>query len=80
MKLKRYLIHLLGGLTIEESKKSDAISLNLGRFATLVAIRIYAESLNGMAADEWCKSVYQYICDKIDEMPDGKEEAPGVHS
>lgn len=68
MKLKQFLIHLLGGLTIEESQDSDTNSFVIGQWLALHEAKTFAESLNGIPADDWCKTVYNHLCARIEEV------------
>ena len=56
--IKTALIHLLGGLTIEESKESDYNSFMIGKVAAYSELREYANSINGCSAMEWCEHIY----------------------
>ena len=68
MKLKQKLIHLLGGMTVEESQDSDTNSFVMGQWAALHEAKTFAESLNGITADDWCKAVYNHLCARISEV------------
>jgi hypothetical protein len=46
-KIKTWLIHLLGGVTVEESKNSGKGYYRIGMLFTLADLKHYAESLNG---------------------------------
>ena len=79
-KLKTWLIHLLGGMTVSESMESDKNSAYLGAYTALSLIKGYAESLNGKPADEWCKLVYEQICRQLESVANGTdEERPTAH-
>lgn len=56
-KIKTWLIHLLGGITVRESFESDKNSAYLGAYTALSIIKGYAESLNGKPADEWSRII-----------------------
>ena len=78
-KIKTYLIHLLGGVTKRESsrahvKKSIKLAADVvGKavpLGSLVAVRNlkgYADRLNGIPADEWCKRMYDAITDDVEK-------------
>ena len=68
MKLKQHLIHLLGGMTVEESQDSDTNSFMMGQWTALHEAKTFAESLNGLPADDWCKTVYNHFADRIEEV------------
>ena len=61
-KIKTRLIHLLGGVTVAESRKRNNISFLLGMRGACIDIRDYADSLYGKPADEWSKLMYEFIC------------------
>lgn len=61
-KIKTWLIHRLGGVTESEMRQSNFNSACFGACKALAIIKEYADSLNGMPADEWCKLMYEYIC------------------
>ena len=72
-KIKTYLIHLLGGVTKLEAfrahvmesaeliKDVRGMSLSLGSLLAVKSLIIYADSLNGLPADEWCKKMYDTL-------------------
>lgn len=79
-KIKTWLIHLLGGITVRESFESDKNSASLGAYTALSIIKGYAESLNGKPADEWSKLVYEQICRQLKSVAHGTdEERPASH-
>lgn len=61
-KFKTWLIHLLGGVTVAESRKRNNISFLLGMKGACIDIRDYADSLYGKPADEWSELMYEFIC------------------
>lgn len=79
-KIKTWLIHLLGGVTVEESKNSGKGHYRIGVFFTLADLKYYADSLNGKPADEWCKQMYEFICRLQEFLDNGTdEERPTAH-
>lgn len=64
-KIKTWLIHLLGGVTVSEMRQSNFNSACIGAYKALAIIKEYADSLNGMPADEWCELVYKKICRQL---------------
>lgn len=58
-KFKIWLIHQLGGVTVEESRESDMNSAYVGAYVALTTIKEYADSLNGTPADEWLQADVQ---------------------
>lgn len=61
-KIKTWLIHLLGGVTVAESRKRNNISFLLGMKGVCIDIRDYADSLYGKPTDEWSELMYEFIC------------------
>lgn len=75
MNIKSKLIHLLGGITQDELQSIDSYAderynsgVHEGRFSTLVCLKIYADSLFGIDADRWCKSMYDFIVQGIEDL------------
>lgn len=64
-KIKEFIIHMLGGLTIDESVKSDSNCFDMGYFKAYYNIKAYADSLYGLPADEWCEKMYEHIEEKL---------------
>ena len=60
-KIKTWLIHLLGGVTVAESRKRNNISFLLGMRGACIDIRDYADSLYGKPADKWSELMYEFI-------------------
>lgn len=60
-KIKERLIHLLGGVTMEENKSSNIAYLRFGSLTRVRRIREYLDLMNGVPADDWCKMAYNYI-------------------
>lgn len=78
-KIKTYLIHLLGGVTKRElfhahiKHTSEFITLvedkvlPLGSLIAATNLKRYADSLNGIPADEWCKRMYDAISEDVED-------------
>lgn len=60
-KFQSFLIHLLGGVTIEESQQSDYNSFTLGAYRTLTLLQDYADTMYGIDPQDWCESMYLKI-------------------
>lgn len=73
-RIKSYLIHLLGGITKQD--RADLSKLNSTRrdLARLHSIKQKADSLYGTPPEEWCRKVYKYITDEIDNMENNVHE------
>lgn len=71
-KIKEILIHWLGGYT--EKDKFEAtfdlayrIGSGYGRAVERSEIKVFADSLYGLSADEWCNKMYEYLTEKENE-------------
>ena len=80
-----YLIHLLGGVTKREASRARIRkniklinkTLPLGSLVAVRRLKGYADSLNGILADEWCKRMYVAITadvEKYEKMFDKANE------
>lgn len=79
-KIKTWLIHLLGGVTVTESRKKGEKLFNFGMKGACIDIRDYAEYLYGKPADEWCKLMYEFICELQERFTYGADkERPTAH-
>ena len=65
-KIRKYLIHLLGGVTEEELNWSIKYAVRRTGYAAADAMLLFMKNCNGMHPDEWCKKVYGNTC-KIHE-------------
>lgn len=65
-KIRKYLIHLLGGVTEEELNCSIKYAVRRTGASAADAILLFMKNCNGLHADEWCKKVYGNTC-KIHE-------------
>ena len=86
-KIKTYLIHLLGGVTKRESfcehvkatlKLANDVTertLPLGSLIAARHLKRYADSLNGIPADEWCKRMYDAISSDVERYDKQFDEA-----
>lgn len=78
-KIKTWFIHLLGGVTESEKRKSNKKKFRLGMNGACIDIRDYADSLYGKPADEWCKLMYEFICGMQELFNGTDEERPASH-
>ena len=65
-KIRKYLIHLLGGVTEKELNWSIKYAVRRTGASASDAILLFMKNCNGLHADEWCKKVYGNTC-KIHE-------------
>lgn len=73
-KFKAWIIHLLGGVTVNEIFQSNINNAYIGAYQALDIIKKYADSLNGKPADEWCELVYKQICKQLESVTHGTDE------
>ena len=66
-KIRKYLIHLLGGVTEEEYVNEVQYEFKLAKADELQNIKWIMESCYGQSAEEWCKNVYEYICERHEQ-------------
>ena len=86
-KIKTYLIHLLGGVTKREAfcahvKKTIEIvtdvtgkTLPLGSLVAVKHLKKYADSLNGLPADDWCKRMYDALSADVENYENQFDKA-----
>lgn len=67
------IIHLLGGITVEENGENQVNCHELGSYFTAYRIRQYMRSLNGRPPEEWCRMAYDMVDGLIRDM-EAKEE------
>lgn len=60
-KLKAKLIHLLGGYTEAEQRENGREAYDAGVETMLHSMKVFADRLNGLPADDWCKKMYGFI-------------------
>lgn len=56
-KIKTCLIHWLGGVTDEQ----ETVTFLLGQNVVIESMLAHADSIYGVNADFWCKSMYNHI-------------------
>ena len=69
-RIKDRIISWLGGYTLEELKLSNHSSYNIGRLSAFNSVKRHMDSMYGIAAEEWCKSTYEYVEQHIDDLSD----------
>ena len=73
-KIRKYLIHLLGGVTEEELNWSIKYAVRRTGYAAADAMLLFMKNCNGMHPDEWCKNVYGYTCENYERAAKSLEE------
>lgn len=82
-RIKSYLIHLLGGITKQELAREKAPSCLFWHFCMLNrinSIKQKADFLYGTPPEVWCRKVYSYITDEIDNMEKLPKKSEGRKS
>lgn len=70
--VQAFLIHLFGGLTVEESNMSDYNSFSIGAYRALITLKDYADSMYGKEPKEWCESMYKKITHLMEDYESDK--------
>ena len=65
-KIRKYIIHLLGGVTEEELDWSIKYAIRRTGAGAADAMLLFVKNCHGLKSDEWCKKVYEHTC-KIHE-------------
>ena len=60
-KIKTKLIHWLGGYTEAELRENSREACNAGEESMLYSLKVFADRLYGLPADDWCKKMYERI-------------------
>lgn len=66
-KIRKYLIHLLGGVTREEFQQDVCYYSKAERADVIQQLKWKMEDCYGQSAEEWCKNVYEYICERHEQ-------------
>ena len=61
-KIRKYLIHLLGGVTEEELNWSIKYAVRRTGASAADAMLLFMKNCHGLHPDEWYKKVYGYTC------------------
>ena len=67
-RIKDRIISLLGGYTLDELEVSNFDEYDEGRLSAFVSVKKHMDSMYGIATEEWCKSTYEYVEKKIDDL------------
>ena len=68
-----WLIGKLGGATLDECAESNRNSYQMGVYIAHVNLKMFADSMNGITTDEWCRRMYDLIITKIQALEQGVE-------
>lgn len=67
-KIRRYIIHLLGGVDGAELKAIRTYESVMATYLAYGIVKLSMEKVNGLAADDWCKQMYNYVCGEVEKM------------
>ena len=65
-KIRKYLIHLLGGVTGEEHQQEVSYYFKAAKADELRQIKWKMDGCYGQPAEEWCKNIYEYTCKRCE--------------
>ena len=65
-KIRKYLIHLLGGVTREEFQQDVCYYSKAERANVIQQLKWKMEGCYGQPAEEWCKNIYEYTCKRCE--------------
>ena len=67
-KIRKYLIHLLGGVTREQCDRRVGYTAHSSCICAIKSVLLCMKTCYGMPADEWCKAVYEFTCNIHKQM------------
>lgn len=67
-KIRKKLIHLLGGYTEQEMRDNSYNATQVGKYRTLIEVQAYMRSINGEQSETWCDLAWKHITRKIEEI------------
>ena len=65
-KIRKYLIHLLGGVTEEYCDRKALYYHKEARAHAILHLKRTMDGCYGQPAEEWCKNVYEYTCERCE--------------
>ena len=66
-KIRKYLIHLLGGVTGDELQQEVYYYSKAAIADELRQIKWKMDGCYGQTSEEWCKNMYEYICERHEQ-------------
>ena len=66
-KIRKYLIHLLGGVTGDELQQEVYYYSKAASADELRQIKWKMDGCYGQPAEEWCKNIYEYTCKRCEQ-------------
>ena len=67
-RIRKCLIHLLGGVTRDELQRDIAYYFKSARVDEIQQFKWKMEACYGMPAGEWRKNVYEYTCKRYEAI------------
>ena len=65
-KIRKYLIHLLGGVTRDKLQQEVYYYSKAERADVTQQLKWKMEDCYGQSAEEWCKNIYEYTCKRCE--------------
>ena len=79
-KIRKYLIHLLGGVTRDELQQDVSYYIKAAIADELRQIKWKMDGCYGQTSEEWCKNIYEYTCKRYEAVfKDFKEYAHSIN-
>ena len=79
-KIRKYLIHLLGGVTGDELQQEVSYYIKAAIADELRQIKWKMDGCYGQTSEEWCKNIYEYTCKRYEAIfKDFKEYAHSIN-
>lgn len=69
--IKSWVIHRLGGFTLDEALNSNDNAFRSGQETALVYVKVFADRMNGTPADDWCKRMYVFLISVLERVKKG---------
>lgn len=66
--MRKYLIHLLGGVTQEELSRKIASAVHGTQYVTLNCVKHVMDGQYGKPLEEWSTAVYDYVVYQLEDM------------
>ena len=65
-RIRKCLIHLLGGVTGDELQQDVSYYFKSARVDEIQQFKWKMEGCYGQPAEEWCKNIYEYTCNRCE--------------
>lgn len=67
-KIRDFIIHLVGGITMDELHGQQTNFHTLGEYMAYYKIKLFMEGMNGTQADEWCQKAYEHVSEQMGRL------------